>query len=189
MRRPAPAQIDTARLRLRHWRDADRAPFAAMGTDPEVMRYFPAPLSRAASDKSIDAWQAQHAERGWSNWAIELRATGEFIGFAGLTVPLRQLPFTPCVEIGWRLARAHWGQGYATEAAREALRIGFEDIGLTEIVSFTAAVNARSWAVMERLGMVRDADFAYPAFEPSHELSCHRLYRLRRERWLALGSG
>ena len=178
-----PSQFDTPRLRLRHWRESDRAPFAAMGMDPEVMRYLPSLLSREASDRSIDAWQAQHAERGWSNWAIELRATGAFLGFAGLTVPVRQLPCTPCVEIGWRLARAHWGQGYATEAAREVLRIGFEDIGLDEIVSFTAAVNARSWALMERLGMVRDDDFAYPTFEPSHELSRHRLYRLTRPRW------
>jgi RimJ/RimL family protein N-acetyltransferase len=184
-----PGQFDTPRLRLRHWRESDRAPFATMGADPEVMRYFPSLLTRESSDKSIDAWQAQHAERGWSNWAIELRATGEFVGFAGLTVPVRQLPFTPCVEIGWRLARVHWGRGYATEAARAVLRIGFEDIGLAEIVSFTAAINTRSWAVMERLGMLRDADFAHPAFEPSHALSCHRLYRLRRERWSDLGIG
>ncbi|MFN9030394.1 MAG: GNAT family N-acetyltransferase [Betaproteobacteria bacterium] len=183
MPKQLPSPRSTPRLHLRAWQASDRAPFAAMGMDPEVMRCFPSLLTRAASDKSIDAWQAQHAERGWSNWAIELRATGEFVGFAGLTVPVRQLPCTPCVEIGWRLARAHWGQGYATEAAREALRIGFEDLGLDEIVSFTAAVNARSWAVMERLGMVRDDDFAHPALEPTHELSRHRLYRLGRQRW------
>ena len=176
-------QFETPRLVLRRWRDADRAPFASMSADPRVMQYFPSTLSREASDRSIDSWLAQFADRGWSNWAIELRATGEFVGFAGLSVPVRQLPFSPCVEIGWRLARAHWGNGYATEAAREVLRVGFEQVGLEEIVSFTAAVNERSWAVMERVGMIRDKDFGYPAFEEGHTLWLHRLYRLGRRQW------
>lgn len=176
-------EFETARLRLRQWRDADREPFAALNADPAVMEYFPSTLSRQASDASIEAWQSQFAQRGWSNWAVEVRDSGEFIGFAGLTVPVRVLPFSPCVEIGWRLAREHWGKGYATEAAREVLRVGFEVLALDEIVSFTTIPNRRSWAVMERIGMHRDVDFDYPSFPEVHPLRRHCLYRLARRQW------
>src|SRR5688572_16828689 len=118
-------ELETPRLRLRQWRDADRAPFAALNADPLVMEFFPSLQSREASDGSVDAWQSQLDERGWSNWAVELLASGTFIGFVGLSVPKRMLPFSPCVEVGWRLARRHWGHGYATEGARAALRVGF----------------------------------------------------------------
>ncbi len=177
-------EFDTPRLRLRAWRDADRAPFAAMNADPDVMAFFPALQGREASDASIDTWQAQFASQGWSNWAAALRDTGEFIGFVGLSVPRRVLPCSPCVEIGWRLARAFWGRGLATEAARGAVRVGFEDLGLDEIVSFTALANRRSRAVMERLGM-RDAheDFDHPGVPEGHALRRHCLYRLARADW------
>ena len=111
-------ELATPRLVLRTWRDADRAPFAALNADAQTMAFFASPISREASDASIDAWQAQFAQQGFSNWAVERRDSHAFIGFVGLTVPHRVLPFSPCVEIGWRLARAHWGQGFATEAAR-----------------------------------------------------------------------
>lgn len=177
------SEVQTSRLKLRQWRDSDRAPFAAMNADPVVMEYFPSLLTWQASDASIDAWQSQFAQRGWSNWAVEVRDTGEFIGFVGLSVPVRVLPFSPCVEIGWRLARAHWGRGYATEAAREALRAGFEDLQLDEIVSFTTVLNCRSSAVMERIGMHRHEDFEYPAFAEGHPFRRHCLYRLARQQW------
>ena len=180
----SPAQLSTARLTLRTWRDGDRDAFAALNADPAVMEFFPSTISRSGSDASIDAWQKQFSERGWSNWAVELQATGQFIGFVGLSVPVRVLPFTPCVEIGWRLARSAWGQGYATEAAREALRFGFDTLQLEEIVSFTAAVNTRSRAVMERIGM-HDAheDFEHPAVADGHPLRLHCLYRLSQQQW------
>jgi RimJ/RimL family protein N-acetyltransferase len=173
--------IETPRLRLRRWREADRAPFAAMNADPAVMEFFFAPLVRTDSDASIDLWEAQFDARGWSNWALELRTSGEFIGFTGLSVPRRVLPFTPCVEVGWRLARQHWGSGYATEAALAALEAGFGRLGLREIVSFTATANVRSRAVMERIGM-RNAqqDFEHPAFPEGHALRPHCLYRIRQ---------
>lgn len=182
---PEPIEFSTARLHLRQWRDADRDPFAAMNADPVVMRYFAGVSSREASDRSIDAWQAEIAGRGWSNWAVELAPSGEFIGFVGLSVPRRaELPFMPCVEIGWRLAQAFWGQGYATEAARAVLRVGFERLERPEIVSFTSVANRPSRAVMERIGMFDSGeDFDHPALPEGSELRRHCLYRLPRARW------
>ena len=178
---PEPLELETPRLRLRTWHDGDREPFAAMNADPAVMEFFPALQSRAMSDASIDAWQEQLETRGWSNWAAELAESGEFIGFVGLSVPRRMLPCSPCVEIGWRLARPFWGRGLASEAATAALRAGFERIGLTEIVSFTALANLRSRAVMERIGM-RNAhrDFEHPGVPEGHALRLHCLYRVDR---------
>ena len=177
-------EIPTARLRLRQWRDVDREPFAALNADPAVMRYFAAPFTGEASDRSIAVWQAEIVQRGWSNWAVELVQTGEFIGFVGLSVPRRAtLPFMPCVEIGWRLAHRFWGQGYATEAARAALGVGFERLEMPEIVSFTSLVNRPSRAVMERIGMVDSGeDFDHPALPEGSELRRHCLYRITRQR-------
>ncbi|MEP7281066.1 MAG: GNAT family N-acetyltransferase [Rubrivivax sp.] len=173
-------ELCTPRLRLRHWRDADRAPFAALNADPDVMRYFPVLGTRDGSDRLIDAWQTQLRERGWSNWAVERLDTTEFIGFVGLTVPGRVLPFTPCVEVGWRLGRSHWHQGFATEAAQAALDFGWRTARLDEIVSFTALGNAASIAVMRRLGMQRDegGDFDHPAVPQGSPLQRHCLYRI-----------
>lgn len=184
--RSGPLEIRTDRLLLRQWRDADRAPYAAMNQDPEVMRFFPALQPPEMSHRSIDTWSAEIAERGWSNWAVEIVATGAFAGFIGLSVPRRALPFMPCVEVGYRLSRAHWGQGIATEGARAALRVGFERLALEEIVSFTAQLNVPSQAVMRRLGMATDAaeDFDHPAVPEGSPLRRHCLYRMPRERWL-----
>ncbi len=179
-----PLAFDTERLRLRPWRASDAAPFATLNADPEVMAFFPAMLRRAESDAMLSRLQAQIMARGWGFWAAERRDTGEFIGFVGLQVPLAPLPFSPCVEIGWRLARAHWGKGYATEAARAALRVGFERLALREIVSFTAVVNLRSRAVMERLGMQAAAEtFEHPSVPEGSPLRTHCLYRLAREQF------
>ena len=177
-------ELRTPRLVLRQWRESDREPFAALNADPSVMEFFPALQSREASDASIDAWQSQFTLRGWSNWAVDMAESGRFIGFVGLSVPRRILPCSPCVEIGWRLARSDWGLGLASEAASEALRAGFERVGLPEIVSFTAVGNARSRAVMERIGM-RNAgeDFEHPGVPEGHALRLHCLYRLSRDKW------
>ena len=181
-----PIELDTPRLALRVWRDEHLAPFAAMNLDAEVMRYFPATQTVAQSEASLRAWQQQFATQGWSNWAVELRATGTFIGFIGLTVPRRVLPFSPCVEIGWRLARGAWGQGYATEGARACLHTAFERLGLDEVVSFTAALNTPSQAVMRRLGLLpAQADFDHPALPEGHPLRPHVLYRITRAQWQA----
>ncbi len=179
-----PLELETPRLRLLVWQARHVAPFTAMNADPEVMRYFPSTQDEAQTRASVEAWQAQFAERGWSNWAVETKAAGDFIGFVGLSVPRRALPFSPCVEVGWRLARRFWGQGYASEAARAALAAGFGTIGLDEIVSFTALGNRPSRAVMERIGL-RDTgrDFDHPALPEGHPLRRHCLYALSRAQW------
>src|SRR5688500_789139 len=125
-----PIEFETPRLQLRQWRPSDREPFAALNADPVVMTHLPAPLTREESDALADRCERLIAERGWGAWATEIRATGEFIGYVGLHIPRDDLPLSPCVEIMWRLARAQWGQGFATEAARGALRIGFEELAL-----------------------------------------------------------
>ena len=179
-----PVVLDTERLRLRQWRAADREPFAVLNADPRVMAFFPSLLDRAASDAMVGRCQSLIAERGWGFWAIESKETGEFIGFTGLHVPTATLPFSPCVEVGWRLAFRYWGRGFATEAARAALRFGFESIYLPEIVSFTSIRNVRSRAVMERLGMQKSMEtFAHPNVPEGHVLREHCLYRLLREQW------
>jgi RimJ/RimL family protein N-acetyltransferase len=175
---------ETERLRLRQWQDDDLVQFRAMGADPRVMEFFPALLDSAASDALAERCRSLIAQRGWGFWAIELRSTGEFIGFTGLHVPRADLPCSPCVEIGWRLAADHWGQGYATEAARAALRVGFAELGLDEIVSFMAVQNQRSQSVMRRLGMQPDPlGFDHPAVAAGHPLRPHVLFRLRRQSW------
>ncbi|HEX6706860.1 MAG TPA: GNAT family N-acetyltransferase [Albitalea sp.] len=174
----------TERLRGRNWRASDRDPFARMCADPAVMRHFPGTLDRAASDALVDRVENGLAERGWGLWAIETVAGGEFIGFVGLAPVPERMPFAPAIEIGWRLASAHWGRGYATEAARAALGIGFERLALPEIVSFAAVGNERSRAVMQRLGMRLAVEaFEHPGMEPGHPLGTHCLYRLAREDW------
>ncbi len=178
-------EFETERLRLRQWCATDREPFAALNADPKVMEFFPALLTRAESDAMADRYQALIAERGWGFWAVEARTTRKFIGFVGLHTSAPELPLSPCVEVGWRLAAKHWGKGFATEAARGALRVGFERLGLLEIVSFTAVGNIRSRAVMERLGMLETETFEHPKIPIGHTLRKHCLYRLSRGRWLA----
>jgi RimJ/RimL family protein N-acetyltransferase len=181
----------TERLLLRRWREEDRAPFAALNADPAVMEHFPAPLDRAASDAFVDRIVAQHDQHGWGLWALEVRDTGRFIGFTGLAAPRFEAHFTPAVEVGWRLAREAWGFGYATEAAGAATAAGFRELGLDEIVSFTAVGNTRSRAVMRRIGMTHDAadDFDHPALPDGHPLRRHVLYRLRRPSGGSGGAG
>ena len=168
----------TGRLLLRRWRDRDRAPFAALCADPEVMRYFPATLDREASDASVDRYERQFERLGYGLWALEARDTGEFIGFTGLQPMPDGVPGAGGMEIGWRLARHAWHQGYATEAARAAVEVAFNGIGLPELWSMTAVQNAPSQAVMRRLGMALDSHFEHPALPDGHPLRPHVVFRL-----------
>ena len=178
-------ELLTQRLLLRRWRDSDREPFAALNADPEVMRHFPAVLDRADSDAGVERIEAGFDRYGYGLWALEVRDTGAFIGFTGLQwIPFRA-HFTPALEVGWRLARSAWGYGYATEAAREALRVAFSHAGVREVVSMTTPANTRSQVVMRRLGMVRDPadDFDHPRLPAGHPQRRHVLYRLPEHRW------
>jgi RimJ/RimL family protein N-acetyltransferase len=181
-----PIELETPRLRLRLWRAEDREPFAALNADPRVMEHFPALIPRERSDASVDACINAFATRGWGNWAVERRDSGEFIGFTGLSIPQRQFHFSPCVEVGWRLAHAHWGHGFASEAARAALAVGFERLGLDEIVSMTACTNIRSQAVMRRIGLVDTGEvFEHPGVPEGHALRPHCLFKLSAPAWRA----
>jgi RimJ/RimL family protein N-acetyltransferase len=174
-------RLVTDRLLLREWHQEDREPFGAMNADPEVMALMSRALDRAASDAFLDRIVAHWRDDGYGLWAVERRDDGAFLGFVGLAPPNFEAAFTPCVEIGWRLATAAWGHGYATEAAGAVLDWGFETLGLAEIVSFTTVANARSRAVMERLGLTHDPaeDFDHPNLPVGHPIRRHVLYRVR----------
>jgi RimJ/RimL family protein N-acetyltransferase len=174
--------IRTHRLLLRLWRDEDLPAFAALNADPKVMEFFPKLLDREESDAQSARIRDGFARRGFGLWAVEVPGVADFIGFVGLAVPHFEAHFTPCVEIGWRLAHEHWGKGYATEAARAALDFGFGRLALDEIVSFTVPANRRSRGVMERIGMTRTPadDFDHPVLAEGHPLRRHVLYRATR---------
>ncbi len=182
---PAGVEIQTPRLWLRRWRQEDRDPFAELNADPAVMEHFPSTLSREESDAGVDRIETHFTEHGFGFWAVEVPGTAPFIGFIGLFVPAFESSFTPCVEIGWRLARPWWGQGLATEGARAALAYGFEQLNLPGIVSFTVPGNQRSRRVMEKLGMRYSENFEHPRIDPEHPLRRHVLYRLSRGDWAA----
>jgi len=173
--------LETARLVLRPWVKEDYAPFAALNCDPRVTATLAGNLTRAESDALADRNAAHIQEHGWGLWAVEVKGGTPFIGFTGLSRPRFEAPFTPCVEIGWRLAFAHWGHGYATEAAKAVVAFAFEELRLPEIVSFTTVSNIRSRAVMDRLGLTYDADgdFDHPSLAADHPLRPHVLYRMK----------
>ena len=179
-----PIEPPTRRLLLRQWRDDDRTPFALLNADPLVMEHFPAALTRDQSDTLVDRCRERISRDGYGLWAVEIRASCEFIGFVGLAVPTWKAAFTPCTEIGWRLARSAWGYGYATEAANAALATAFGEIGLENVVSFTTTGNLRSQHVMQRIGMTNrpSEDFDHPLMMGG-PLSRHVLYRISRADW------
>jgi ribosomal-protein-alanine N-acetyltransferase len=173
--------LRSERLLLRPWREADLAPFAALNADERVMEYMAATLTRAESDALATTLKNHIEEHGFGLWAVEVQGLSPFVGFVGLNVPTFEAPFTPCVEVGWRLAREAWGRGYATEAARAAIADGFQRLGLKEILAWTVPSNIRSRRVMERLGMLRspDDDFDHPRMSEHHPLRRHVVYRIR----------
>lgn len=170
-------------LLLRPWRDSDLPPFAALNADPRVMEFLPAVLDRAASDAMAGRIRDHFAQHGFGLWAVEVPGVVDFAGFVGLNVPSFETHFTPCVEIGWRLACDNWGKGYATIGARAALDFAFKSLNLAEVMSFTVPHNVRSRRVMERLDMTHDEadDFDHPVLPEGNPLRRHVLYRLQRE--------
>lgn len=175
--------LTTDRLILRQWRDDDKAPFAAMNADKDVMRFFPSVQSRQQSDSGVDRLRGHIEEYGFGFWAAALRESDRFVGMIGIQHASAEVPCAPAVEIGWRLDKSVWGQGLAPEGARAALAYGFAAEGLEEIVSFTAAINTPSARVMEKIGMVRDkaGDFDHPLVAAGHLVQPHILYRIKNE--------
>lgn len=182
--------IETDRLYLRQWQASDFATFAEINADPEVMVYFPKLLLESVSDIIAKKCQQLIADKGWGLWAVALKPSSEeydndaFIGFVGLNETHADMSFAPAVEIAWRLHKDYWGQGYATEAARAALKFAFTKLALTEVVSFTAVINKRSQLIMRRIGMTNTQDnFYHPALNADHRLAEHVLYKITRKQW------
>ncbi len=188
---PLPRELRTGRLLLRRWMPSDRAPFAALNADPRVVEFLPGVLSRAESDQRAARIEVHFQEHGFGLWAVEIPGVAPFVGFVGLSLPRFEAAFTPCVEIGWRLAAEYWGCGYATEGAWAALAFGFESLSLAEIVSFTVPENIRSRRVMEKIGMTHcpAEDFDHPALPQGHRLRRHVLYRIARLEFDRLARG
>ena len=179
------AMITTPRLLLRPWRSSDHEPFAAMSADPEVMEFFPALLSREESAQAIGRIEEHYREYGFCFFAAEWIGRAPFIGFIGIAHVLFEAPFTPAIEIGWRLARPYWGHGLATEGAQAMLSYAFRNLGLEQIVSFAVPGNIRSRRVMEKIGMRHEhaGNFEHPHLPAGHPLRRHVLYRLTRTEW------
>ncbi len=177
-------ELETERLILRQWKDNDYPNFAEMNSDPEVMKYYPSLMNKYESNEMANKIRSLISKRGWGFWAVEEKESNKFIGFAGLHEPISELPFSPCVEIGWRLGRECWGKGYATEAAKASLNYAFELLELGKVYSFSTVGNKRSRAVMERLGMVNTyKNFQHPTVPVGSPLREHVLYELTKERW------
>ena len=177
-------ELHTHRLLLRQWKSQDFPRFAEISADPRVMEFYPKPLTEAESFDMALKITRLIEERSWGFWAVEVEGLGEFIGYVGLHQPTYDLPFGPCVEIGWRLSSSHWGKGYATEAARESLRFAFDVLGLNEVYSFASVLNRKSWRVMQRLNMKNmNQNFAHPHLPKAHPLSEHVLYKITKEEW------
>jgi RimJ/RimL family protein N-acetyltransferase len=176
--------LKTDRLLLRQWKRSDYSGFAKISGDTDVMEFYPKLLTVVESDALADRIRGLIDKRGWGFWAVETLKQKDFIGFVGLHIPSEQLPFSPCVEIGWRIAKEHWGKGYATEAAQAALDYGFSRLDLDEIVSFTTLANLRSQRVMQKIGM-SDAkeNFMHPDIDRSHPQCEHVLYKLTQSDW------
>ncbi|MEQ1753467.1 MAG: GNAT family N-acetyltransferase [Micropepsaceae bacterium] len=179
--------LNTPRLILRRWREDDLAPFAVMNADPLTMRFMPSVMTADETHEMMRRFEERHQQNGFGVWAVEAPGVAPLIGYTGLQRVTFDAPFVPAVEVGWRLAPAFWGKGYATEAAQACLRHGFENLNLDQIVSFTVQANKPSWSVMERLGMTRDPaeDFDHPRLPLGHALRRHILYRIGREAWRA----
>lgn len=179
------ASIETERLILRQWKPSDYKPFARMNADPEATEFDPVVFTEQESNRTADSVAAMIDQRGWGFWALEEKTSGQFAGLTGLFEPTPDLPFAPCVGVGWRLARPFWGKGYATEAARASVQYGFEKLALDFIVAFTMETNERSRSVMERIGM-RDAqqDFLFPGQPADSPYSRYVLYRITYADWM-----
>jgi len=170
--------IETPRLILRQWEEADKEPYIQLNLDKEVMEFFPGVATSEETLAQIDRFSKRVADTGYGFFAVERKDNNEFIGFTGLSVPGFESDFTPCIEIGWRLSKANWNQGFATEAAKACLKYGFDTLKFDDIYSFTSIHNTRSEHVMKKIGMIKQGLFEHPLIEEGHFLKRHVLYRI-----------
>lgn len=178
--------IETERLGLRQWCESDKTPFAQMNSDQEVMRYFPSTRTPEQSNLLVERLSQAIDHLGYGFWAVERKDNKEFVGFIGINYSASGLPFAPCVDIGWRLAKPHWGQGFATEGALASLDYAFTAANLEKVLSITPTTNAPSENVMRKIGMHKCSEnFAHPEVPKEHALSEHVLYEITRRQWLA----
>ena len=181
-------ELKTGRLRLRQWKQEDYPAFAKLNADPEVMKYYPEMLNEKDSNDMAQRFEALLAYRGWGFWVVEKLDEKKFMGFVGLHEPTYDLPITPCVEIGWRLAKEYWGYGYASEAAKASLEVAFKKLDLPEVYSFTSVLNKKSQAVMEKLGMVNmKQNFDHSMILEDSPLREHVLYKIDKQGWMERG--
>jgi RimJ/RimL family protein N-acetyltransferase len=181
--------IQTERLILRQWRDSDRQSFARLNADPLVMKHFPETLTRAQSDAQIDRFRDSINRLGYGFFSVQLRSSPECIGFIGVNFSESGLPFAPCSDIGWRLSRAHWGRGYATEGAKASMDFVFQEMGVQEIVSITPVSNVASERVMQKIGLTKQSpNFIHPGLKQGHHLAEHLLYKINKSEWLAVSN-
>jgi RimJ/RimL family protein N-acetyltransferase len=180
-----PAVLRTGRLILRRWKESDLLPYAKINADQRVMEFMLGTMTEAETRQSIDHAKQHFEVHGFGRWAVEIADSERFIGFVGISIPTYALPFSPCVEVAWRICAEEWGNGYAPEAAAEAMRDGFERVGLQEIVSFTTSINLKSRRVMEKLDMkyCPAEDFDHPMVAEGHRLRGHVLYRMTKAEW------
>lgn len=186
-----PLAIETTRLRLRGWRPEDAAPFRRMNADPDVMRFFPKPLTTAESDRLLERIRQGFVTEGFGLWAVDVKlneaanseAPGGFAGFVGLS---RTSFDAQTIEIAWRLATPFQHRGLAAEAAAAALEAGFAVFGLDRIVAFTAECNLPSQRLMMRLGMTFERRFLHPALPPGDLLAPHVLFAMTRTAWQSI---
>jgi len=170
--------IETPRLILRQWKASDHEPYIKLNRDTNVMEFFPSVLSREETLAQIERISNHITQYGYGLFALERKDNHKFIGFTGLSHPSFESHFTPCVEIGWRLSRANWDQGFATEAAKACLDYGLHTVKLGEIYSFTSVYNVRSEQVMVKTGMVKQGVFDHPLIEDGDILKQHVLYKI-----------
>jgi RimJ/RimL family protein N-acetyltransferase len=180
-----PAVLRTRRLILRRWKESDLLPFARINADQRVMEFMVGTMTEEETHQSVAHMEKHFETHGFGRWAVEVADSEKFIGFVGISIPSYTLPVSPCVEVAWRICAEEWGKGYAPEAANEAMRDGFERVGLQEIVSFTTLTNLKSRRVMEKLGMryCPAEDFDHPMVPIGHSLLRHVLYRLSKADW------
>jgi len=181
---PPIIELKTKRLLLRQWKSEDFKPFARISADPDVMKFYPNTLNESESNAMVEKIQNLIAEKGWGFWAIENLADNNFMGFVGLHIPHYELPVSPCIEIGWRLAKQYWGKGFATEAGMASLDFAFEQLNVDEVYSFASTTNKKSQAVMTRLNMIdTKSNFNHPMIPDGNPLKEHVLYVIDKHKW------